>query len=245
MGTPLTTKHHAFDISWGVPDGNELKARADRICSAAYVIICCINDVADTAMEDAITQLKQSRLYRNSVKWHAKEAQRKYAAYQYKLKDTLSGSDRWQFWMDFADQYQEQAAIHVLKLRLAFEQALINHHMPLSELRSYVLTAETMLSMAVMNFDEYFKEMNEKHGIDLRELFLPARIEGVRHHFAEVANAILNEPSMPGVDINLNTDDRCLLAFRCLETQLLSPDFINRAGGTVIEEFYPQYAKEQ
>lgn len=206
---------------------------ADRICSAAYILVCCMNDTASSAMTDAVAQLRRTPLYRHDVKRHCNMALKAYDSYTRQLKQTLGAEGKWQFWMDFADLYQEQAAPHVLKLRLAFKQALDSERIADSALRSYILTADVLLQLAVVNFDRYFDSMKEKTGLDLRRMFQPARLDGVKREWVEVCRVMLRQPD--DRDIDLNQSPRIQLAVKALDTQLMSSVFVNRAGNEALK----------
>lgn len=200
---------------------------AARICAAAYLMVCCMNDTADYALEDAADALRHSRYWRHDVKRACNRTLAAYETYTRKLKDTLSGAERWRLWIDYADEYHEAAAPHVLRLRLAFKQALDTHRLTETELCSYVLTADTLLQLSVVNFDRYFDSMQTKHGFDIRRIFRPARLDGVKREWEGVCRVVLNRP---GVSIDLNGDPRIALAIKALDTQLMSETFINKAG---------------
>lgn len=215
----------------------------DRICAAAYVMVCCVNDVANSAMVDAIAKIREAGLLSHGVKKNCRAAQEAYTRYEKRLKETLQAAqDRWSYWLDFADLYQERAARHVSNLRLAIKQVMDNSKVKQSELYSYVLTADTLLQYSIKNFDRYFKENAKRYGVDVSRIYRPARLDGVLRKWDEVRRLVVEDPE--GEDVDFNSDERCRLAVKCLDTQLHSPDFINGVGEEVIKELHPEMLEE-
>lgn len=224
-----------------------LTPEADRACSTAYVYVCLPNDIAQSAMLDATSQIRQAGLCRFAVKRGIKQAQAAYAQYEKTLRTALSRSAveaaGWPFWCDLAQAWADRAAPHVLKLRLAIKQALDNDGIRQSELRSWIVLAQTLLRWAVQNFDTYFDCILRQTGYDLRPMFRSARIDNVSRLFFRATAPLLTDPGRTKPGLRLDIDPRCRLAMQCLDTQLLSPDFVNAAGADFIPRDYPEIAQ--
>lgn len=207
----------------------EQKKLVDRAFSEAYVMVCCMNDIADNAMEDAIAQLRKSKHYKQDVKYWTRMAREAYNEYERALRLKLQSHGAWNFWMDFADEFYERVKIHVLKLRIAIKQNLDNNRVPESELLSYVQAADIIIQWTIANFDGYFQGKQETTGINLAPQFAPARLKGVAKWWGEITAVLMKK-----VWFDFLHDERCVNALQCMINQLLLVDNLNKAGETAL-----------
>ena len=201
----------------------------DRIASAAYVIVMLPNDCASFAMNDAIEQIGKAGRLKGQVKKAVNDSLRAYSDYERQLRNALDGKQRMQLWLDLADEFHDRTQPHVEKFRLAVKQALDDRRIPDSGLRAHVLTADTLLRYAVVNFDRYFSDMARKYGADIRDIFRPARLCHVQSYWQNVTGIMCRVPKGQP-DIDLNADPRCALAMRCIDAQFSLPENINLAA---------------
>lgn len=201
--------------------------KIDRSCSAAYVIVCCGNDVAGMALHDAVTELRgYPHIYRMEVKRAAKTAEERFQKYERLLRETLK--ERFRLWMDIADGVNEEMHQHVFNLYMSFKQHLDTNGIPLSALRARIYTADTLLNISVRNFDDFFKVTRESTGADLSHLFQPARLDGIQRAWNVVCNAMSGTDAAGNIDFN--ESPRCRLAVDIICRRIADHEMLNRAG---------------
>lgn len=204
-----------------------LQDKIDRSCSAAYVIVCCGNDVAGMALHDATAELREyPRIYRMDVKRAAKTAEERFLKYEHLLRETLK--ERFRLWLDIADNVNEEMRRHVFNLYMSFKQHLDTNGIPLSALRARIYTADTLLNISVRNFDDFFKVTRESTGTDLSRLFQPARLDGVGRAWDVVCNAMSGTDAAGNIDFN--ESPRCRLAVDIICRRIADHEMLNRAG---------------
>ena len=219
-------------------DVDELREKIDRSCAAAYIIVCCGNDLAGMALHDAIEELrKYSNMYRMGVKKAAKASEERFGKYESLLRETLS--DRFQLWMDIADGVNERMSHHVFNLYMAFKQYLDENGIKLSTLRAHVFTADTLLKIAIRNFDDFFNVAKENTGKDLSRVFIPARLGCVSSSFDVVCDAVSKTDGGIG-DIDFNKSPQCRLAVEVICRQIANHEMFNIAGFEALK-LNPEY----
>lgn len=156
-----------------------------HLSSLFHVLIGAANDIANTAMLDAIADIKLTGYYRQTVKKSCKDAVRKYEAFErdnFKdMKDPKKQIDKRRLYMDFLDTVSERLSPHVFKFRMSIKQHLDKQGIPDSELKSHVLCADQLLIYSVNLFDDFFDRCPRVPPIDLRRTFLSARLDGTLH----------------------------------------------------------------
>lgn len=212
----------------------------DRVCAAAYIYICCFNDIADTAVRDAIELVKKTPKYRHEVKRACRDALRIYDEYQATLLRTLGTRDS--FWFDYADAYSEEMSRHVTNLRLAIHQRLLDLKEPSATIPTVaaLITADVLLRLAVDNFRAYFDAMRKTAGIDLSFMFSAANLNAMQRRFRVVVEAFTKQE---GDDVDFADNPRCALALKVIRTQMLSPELIDRVSTHTLR-LNPEYLPE-
>lgn len=156
-----------------------------RLSSLFHVLIGAANDIANTAMLDAIADIKLTGYYRQTVKKSCKEAIRRYGVFETAnyndMRGTVSEIDKRRLYMDFLDTVSERLSPHVFKFRMSIKQHLDKQGIPDSELKSHVLCADQLLIYSVNLFDDFFDRCPRVPPIDLRRTFLSARLDGTLH----------------------------------------------------------------
>lgn len=204
----------------------------DKISAAAYVVVLCVNDIADASLRDAVAELRGTKYYRHDVKRTCRMCLDKYDAFGKRVEHVLKG--RFQFWMDLADAYSESMQPHIDKLYWSIKNLLDRNRETDSSVKARLCTAEFMLSAAASNFSGYFDAMAERYSVDIRSWFREADLSGIRHLFSHVCDIVLarNTPQCKPIDIA--SDPNCHLAGKCIANLMLSPDIINAAGRKAI-----------
>lgn len=229
-------------VRYGTPN---MIDKIDGILAGAYVYVCLVNDIADTAMRDAIEYIQKSGMYRMKTKRYCREAVKVYDGYQKKLEQTLNGNSgndgKFGFWMDLADAYTERAQKHIDNLRHAVAEVLNKNHCKEVELKSCMITARTMINFAVENYDGYFQVSREREKINIEPMFRPARLGGVKTLFESATDCLFDKYDE---SVNLDDDKQCQLAMDVISTQLLNPEVVNKAANDFISKYYPEIAED-
>lgn len=132
-----------------------IKRDFGHTASLFYIVIGAVNDLASHAMTDAVEAVRKSRHYRHSVKYHIREAQRKFDDYERMMKEQLT--DRFPLFMDITDEVYEMIRPDMERLYFSFKSELDKHREPESELKARMETAIAMLDLAVYMFDRFFE----------------------------------------------------------------------------------------
>ncbi len=196
--------------------------------SLFYIVIGAVNDLASHAMTDAMEAVRKSGHYRHSVKYHIREAQRKFDGYERMMKEQLT--DRFPLFMDITDEVYEMIRPDMEKLYFSFKSELDKHREPESELKARMETAIAMLDLAVYMFDRFFDSARERTKADFRPMFLPGRLGGVAKSWHE-AFAPLDKSKDT---IDFNESGTCRMALRVIEVKLTGEELFNRAGAMAI-----------
>lgn len=227
----IQTTHNTLPVRNYIGGVNATQLKTyDRISAAAYIYVCCVNDITDSAVRDALALVRQNkRLYRQQVKKACKDYDRVFGEYEKILDNTLT--NRFAFWLDLSMAYADIMAKHVGMLRLSLMQLLTRRgiHYEDRELVSRIMTAGTMLAVAVQNHELYFQVNAEKYGMNLAADFRKANMKAAQRHFGVVSDAVL-APYGDELMQAFHDDKQCALAIRCVEEQMLSFENVNRAG---------------
>ncbi len=206
-----------------------LAKAADKVFAEAYVRICLPNDLAIFCVTDAVAQLKKGGYLTKNVKFHAKKAQAIIKKYEEALAHTLSKTGVFQYFMDFSDEYHEKMQKHVFLLRMALKSFLDRHGEKDSDIKSYAVLANVMLSVAVIQFDAFWNT-HTAQGVDLRQDFAIGRLQGV---FSAWRSAVEGIPFITTEDPQ--TDKNVNLGVEVLLRQINNTDTINGAGAHALE----------
>lgn len=218
----------------------------DRIAAGAYVYVCCVNDMADNALRDAVSLVRNTRYWRQTVKRECNAAIAASDSYQRRLASVLNRSGKNGFWCDLADGYQEKMQPHIDRLVWAIRQRMLDLKVPSEDqpVFSAVMAADVMLSLASENFDAYFENQRERTGADVSPWFAKASLAPAKLHFHRVADVLLRDRNgKDGRVIDFGEDSRCSLALKCIETQMLSDDIINSVGDGALK-LHPEFISE-
>ena len=147
---------------------NNIESDFGHTASLFYIVIGAVNDLASHAMTDAVEAVRKSRHYRHRVKYHIREAQRKFDGYERMMKGQLT--DRFPLFMDITDEVYEMIRPDMEKLYFSFKSELDKHREPESELKARMETAIAMLDLAVYMFDRFFDSARERTKADFRPI---------------------------------------------------------------------------
>ncbi len=214
--------------------------RVDKISAAAYVIVLCVNDIADTALRDAVAALRTTQYYKHDVKRTVRLCLDKYDALSRRIESNLK--HRFVFWMDLVDNYSATMQPHVEKLYWSVKARFDRDREKDSDVKARLITAEFMLDTAASNFKAYFDAMAERYGVDVRSAFCEADLTGIRRLFSHVCDIVLARKAGDR-SINFASDANCNLAGRCIANNMVSASVINEAGRAALEahpEFIPE-----
>ena len=204
----------------------------DRISAAAYVVVLCVNDIADASLRDAVAELRTTKYYRHDVKRISRMCLAKYDTFGKRVETVLR--NRFQFWMDLADAYSENMQPHVSKLYWSIKNLLDRNFETDSAVKARLCTAEFMLSAAASNFKGYFDAQAEKYGVDIRTWFREADLTNILHMWSRVCDIVLARKTPHCKPIDIAHDPTCALAGKCIANLMLSSDIINAAGKAAI-----------
>lgn len=208
------------------------KATVDKIAAAAYVIVMCVNDIADASLRDAVDALKGTQYYKHNIKRTCKMCLSKYDEVSKRMEHALH--ERFQFWMDFADEYSAIMQPHIDKLYWSIKMLLDRNFETDSSVKARLCTAEFMLSAAARNFKGYFDAQVERYGLDVRKWFSEADLTNILHLWSKVCDVVLARTSPNCKPIDIAGDPTCHLAGKCIANMMLSSEVINAAGKAAI-----------
>lgn len=232
-GTPRTPRPYKSYISAAnkvaLPNTEKV---VDKIAATAYVVVMCVNDIADAAVRDAVAELRATKYYKHDVKRTCKMCLDKYDWFGKRLETVLK--DKYQFWMDLADAYSELMQPHITKLYWSIKNCFDRNFEPDASVKARLCTAEFMLSAASRNFSDYFDAMAKQHGVDVRHWFAQADLSGICRLWSHVCDIVLARNNPKETPIDLVKDENCALAGRIIANMMLSTDIINAAGNKAV-----------
>lgn len=206
-----------------------------RLSSLFHVLIGAANDIANTAMLDAIADIKLTGYYRQAVKKSCKEAIRRYTVLETAnyndMRGTVSEIDKRRLYMDFLDSVGERLRPHVFNLYMSIKQMLDKKGIAQSSLKAKIHCADQLLSYAVYLFDEFFRKAPSIPPLDLRQTFILGRIEPCLKSWQMVRNAICTDCA----DLNIDADNNCKTAFSVIERNIVSDNYVNDSGMEALE----------
>lgn len=200
----------------------------DKLNSLCNLVVGAANTIAGKAVFDARDMLKQRKdLWKFEVKCRATKATQAY--YKYEKVHMKNFGDRYNLFIDYLDSVEEDIQPHVDKLCYSIAQVLSKYNQKDSMLKARLETARTLCEYACGVFDRIMKEAQERTHHNFANVFAPARLTEVLFQWNCVtSNICRTEPK--GLDISLNDDPNCRLAFEIIERKLVSEDFLNKAG---------------
>lgn len=201
-----------------------------HVSSLFHTIVCSANDIADSAVRDALDEIKKAGLYRHQVKKACKDTISRYADFERRnfedMKGTSTDIDKRQMYMDFLDAVGERLSPHVFKFRMSVKQLLDREGLPGSDLKAYIITADQLLEYAVFLFDKFFDNVPPIPPVDLRKTFIAARLSPSLHAWKTVVRSVCPDCA----DIDFDSDKNCKLAFDIIETNIVTEQYINSSG---------------
>ena len=200
----------------------------NKLNSLCNLVIGAVNTIAGKAVFDARALLKQRQdLWRLEVKHRATKATQAY--YSYEKMHMKNFDDRYNLFIDYLDSVEEDIQPHIDKLCYSIAQVLTKYHQKDSMLKARIETARTLCEYACGVFDRIMKEAQDKTHHNFAQVFAKARLTEVLFHWSNVSDHVCRtEPK--DLDIQLNNDPNCRLAFQIIERKLVSEDFLNKAG---------------
>ena len=182
-------------------------------------LIYCMNDLAGFTLFDAFEALRSSPLYKREIKQQANIAMKAFKAYEKELLQFITKKDRYQIFLDMADEYQSYMQPHVNKLRLAILAALTRLQIPNRLVLSHVATAQAMLATCTIWFEDYFSWQKGYFGVDLRDHYKFANLKDIRKRWEFITHTLIpselqravcdtNDFQLAAKIINLQGQDR-------------------------------------
>jgi len=206
----------------------------DHLAVLVNTYMAAVNTLAGEAIFNAKTALsKQKNLYRFDVKHYAREAERQYTKYE--RAHTRNFGKKHNMFLDYLSSVEDIMGRHIKNLHLSLWQVLTKKNQSNAELKSLIETAWVMTKYACEMFDRMMKEAYNKTHFDYTPYFINARLTSVFHYWDLLENTICKVDRGTGT-VDFQEDDNCKLAFRIIETQLMSEDTINRAGFEAIKQ---------
>lgn len=218
----------------------EYHTMCHKIMSTARVLVCSVNDIADSIVRDAVNQLQKTKHYKQLIKQNAKTTLVEIRKAQNYLRYRLD-ANAWQLWMDIADNFNEFVATDIYKLRIAIKSLLDKHNIPESDLKSHVLTADAMLIAAMRTYEDYYKVHYDGFGLDLSWELRGCYLDKAHAPWGRLTNLLTGKD--PNVD--LNADPNCKLTVNIIIKKLCNPKNINEIGRKALMLNYDNLTDEQ
>lgn len=184
----------------------------DRYCTTYYVMQGSIYNLASCAMVDAVCKLKEQGMWKHEVKHTCGQALKEYEKWEKLMKIQLNKS--YQMWLDISDYVAERLQGDIDKLRWSYNAYLMKHNVDKHEVDSYLLTANTMNSIADALFIKFLRESRQLAKVDLTQLFgRESSYKGIADSWMKGADILLR---CHGCDINCTKDEMCNRAFQVI-----------------------------
>ena len=212
----------------------------DKACVTVvmYNLIFC-NELAITAMFDAIQKLKATPYYSHAVKRWGNMCQAEMKLYNGMLNKRSGGHI--DFIADLNDIYEEYLNVDVMRLRNVTKMRLDKEHISESELKAYIYTAATLSLAALHNNDHAFDGFpNLKY---LHRRFKWMRISSLSGSFLKMAGAWHKMTADDYSDM-LNDDQQVMTGFKVLANKLHDGDDIITILNRHSEEWVAEHGEE-
>ena len=208
----------------------------DKACVTVvmYNLIFC-NELAITAMFDAIQKLKATPYYRHAVKRWGNMCQAEMKLYNGMLNKRSGGHI--EFIADLNDIYEEYLNVDVMRLRNVTKMRLDREHIEDSELKAYIYTAATLSLAALHNNNHAFDGFPELKYLHRR--FKWMRISSLSATFIKMTDALHKMAADDYSDL-LNDDQQVMTGFKVLANKLHDGDDII----TILNQHADQWVAE-
>lgn len=206
----------------------------DHLATLVNIYIAAVNTLAGEAINNARNSLsKDKKLYRLQVKHYAREAERAYLKYE--RQHTRNFGDRYNLFLDYLSAVDDVMGKHIRNLNLSLWQVLTKSNQSNAQLKAEIETAWVMAKYACDMFDHLMHEAYVKTRFDYTPYFINARLTSVFYNWDMLEHLVCKVDKGTGT-VNFEEDDNCKLAFRIIETQLMSEDTLNKAGFEAIKQ---------
>lgn len=184
---------------------------------------------------------------------------RKMTGFHYKkpLKACIGSFDELDNWLkenenqilirDYGTQVQKRIDRQLRDLYITFKIYLERMGQKDTEIKAHILVVTTLIHYSVDLFDGYFNMYKERYGIDMRDDYMPARIEVVAQNFNTFANLVILPERNKLNPIENYASER---AFDALCDRLADEKMIDEAGLEVMklnhmDDAIKQYERER
>ena len=205
-----------------------------RVTVVMYNLIFC-NELAITAMFDAIQRIRDAGYYRNGVKRWGNLCLQDMKMYNGILNKRSGGHI--EFIADLNDIYDEYLTVDVMRLRNVTKMRLDKEHIPESELKAYIYTGATLSLAALHNNDHAFDSFPDLKYLHCR--FKWMRISSLSATFIKMTDA-LNKMTADDYSDLLNDDRQVMTGFKVLANKLHDGDDIIN----ILNKHSEQWVKE-
>lgn len=215
---------------------NQFSEDVNVLITQAFVRVCLPNDIALSCMTDAISLLTEAGLVRGGVKYHIRRARQYTEKYEKILSHSLSlkglgdVEDRYEYFMNFADSYNERMKIYVVRMHSALKRLLDRDHETDSNAKAYAVLTNILLNIAVTQYDVFWNSWTTSVGSNLRDDFMQMRLSGV---FSAWRTAVEQLPFISKSDPSKDND--VTIGVETLLQQIANVDNINAAGNEALE----------
>lgn len=200
----------------------------NHISSLFHTIIGGTNDTANSVMLDAICEIKKAGYYKQKVKMLCNAAVERYKVFErLNMNDMRNAeTDKRQLYMDFLDSVNERVKNDIFILRQSIKRLLDKKNIQNSDLKSFILTAHTLITFSIELFDRFIETCPKCPPINLGKTYRDARLIGVEQAWEQVEEILCPDAK----NIDLTKDKDCKLALEILETKFVSEQGINQSG---------------
>ncbi len=198
----------------------------DHTCSTFYMIVGSAYNCAQSAMADAVEELRKTKYFRHKMKQDANAAMRCYEDFNRRMR--LQLGDRYTLWLDVTDAIYEEMQPHIRNLFFSCEAALMKNGIAGHRLRALMLTASTMIDVARHTFEDVMNTSRKEIGVDLSPLFAGGTFKDVERHWHDCMKPMLDTPGHE--DLDLQNERNCRLAVDVILARMADMDMYERAG---------------
>ena len=192
------------------------------------VMIGAVNAIAAKIATETIKMLAdRPDLYVHTVKYNANKTLVALEENKRNIsKDYNQDKKLYEDYLDFVNQDFQK---HIDMLYWQILSVLTKHEVSDRMIKTKVELARTMLEYSCHVFDKMMEYAQERAGFDFAQIYADRRNTKAYHYWKKVSSIICSTKDK-SINIDLNSDANCRLAFEIIEKRLMSEDVLNNAG---------------
>ena len=150
----------------------------DAMAKNFWPMIGTANQVAYTAIEDAVDAMKEAGMWRQQEKVKAQKAIDEFHKYEHQawVHFTELGDDRYPLWQDLVGRAAQKLEPDILKLYFAIKNQIDKARVPNADVLAKIQVGVAMTTLATLMYDTLEAQFQSQTVINLRQAFCGGRI---------------------------------------------------------------------